>query len=151
MVLFVVSNETQAHNQGIIYLGKILSGDWTEIELGVISQWVSSSFPNIHHAQCLLLKPKIMVIKIMIWKMLLSVPHLFICYQFFITVWFQPVLSVFHLKVKVYFKYSKGLWQILQDCSNFWPVTSVISQSSQYWEFGHVKFKGGAASLSIVL
>lgn len=39
MVLFVVSNETQTHNQGIIYLGKILSWDWTEIETEVLSQW----------------------------------------------------------------------------------------------------------------
>lgn len=124
MVLFVVSNETQTHNQGIIYLGKILSWDWTEIETGVLSQWESSSFQNVPCAQCLLLKPKIMVIKIMMWEMSISMPHPFIIYQIFITAWFHSILCVFHLKMKAYLQW---LWKILQDCSISWYAKSDIS------------------------
>lgn len=133
MVLFVVSNETQTHNQGIIYLGKFLSWAWTEIETGVLSQW-GSSFPNIPCAQCLLLRPKIMVMKIMMWEISVSVPHPFRIYRIFVGVWVHPILCVFRLIVKAYLQCFKGLWKVLQDCSISWPLKSDISElGTQLW------------------
>lgn len=138
MVLFVVSNETRTHNQGIIYLGKILSWVRTDIETEVLSQWEISSFPNVPWAQCLLLKPKIKVIKIMMWEMSVSVPHPFIIYQIFITAWFHPILCVFYLKAKAYSQCFKELWKLLQGCS----ISCPVKLDTQYWELSCVKFKG---------